>query len=66
VVRDVTQRTGMRGHVAIAALDEEVFTGMLHYETRCAEIGVRGIRVFRLLADAEHWLEVVSAARNLH
>ena len=55
----------MRGHVAVAALDDAVFEGMLRYETRCAEIGVRVIRVFRLLGDAENWLGIVSAARDL-
>ena len=55
---------GARGHVAIAASDA-VYAGMLRYETRCAEIGVRVIRVFRMLAEAEHWLEIVSAARDL-
>jgi len=65
-VREITKRGGVRGHVAIAALDDDLFTAMLHYETRCAESGVRVIRVFRLLADAEHWLEIVSAARDLH
>ena len=65
LVKEVMERGGVRGHVAIAALDDEVSNGMLHYETRCAEIGVRVIRVFRLLADAERWLEIVSAARNL-
>lgn len=56
---------GTRGHVAIAASDDAVYAGMLGYETRCAEIGVRVIRVFRQLADAERWLEIVSAARDL-
>lgn len=65
-VDDAARRSGVRGHVALVALDDAVFTGMLHYETRCAEIGVRVIRVFRLLADAEHWLEVVTDARDLH
>jgi hypothetical protein len=39
---------GIRGHVAIVALDDAVYTAMLHYETRRTEIGVRVIRVFRL------------------
>jgi hypothetical protein len=65
VVHEAAERSGLRGHVAIAALDDEIFRAMLHYETRCAQIGVPVIRVFRLLADAEHWLEVMSAARHL-
>jgi hypothetical protein len=60
-----TRLGGARGHVAIAASDDAVYAGMLRYESGCAEIGVRVIRVFRLLADAEHWLEIVSAARDL-
>ena len=35
------------------------------YEIQCAEIGVRFIRVFRHRLDAERWLDVMSAARNL-
>ena len=37
----------------------------LSYETKCAEAGVRIMRVFRQFPDAERWLDVVSAARNL-
>jgi hypothetical protein len=37
----------------------------LLYEARCAEAGVRVIRIFRKLEDAERWLEIVSAAREL-
>jgi hypothetical protein len=65
-VGDAAKRDGVRGHVAIVAPDEAVYAGMLRYETRCAEIGVRVIRAFRLMADAEQWLEIVSAARDLH
>jgi hypothetical protein len=38
---------------------------MLLYEAKCAEMGVRLIRVFRQSDDAERWLDIVSAARNL-
>jgi hypothetical protein len=64
-VQDAVRRGGIRGHVAIVAHDDAVFGGMLRYETRCAEIGVRVIRVFRQLPDAEQWLQIVSAARDL-
>jgi hypothetical protein len=37
---------------------------MLLYETRCAEIGVRVIRVFRHRPDAERWLDAVASARH--
>jgi hypothetical protein len=63
-VQKTVQEKGLRGHVAIVALDDEIYNGMFHYETRCAEVGVRVIRVFRLRADAERWLEIVSGARN--
>jgi len=55
---------GPRGHVAIVAADDALYAGMLRYETRCAEIGVILIRVFRQLPDAREWLEIVSASRN--
>jgi hypothetical protein len=65
VVRRALQITGPRAHVAIAADDDSLYRWMLAYETRCAALGVRTIRVFRRLPDAERWLEIVSAARNL-
>ena len=34
-------------------------------ETQCAEIGVRVIRIFHQLDDAERWLDIVSSAREL-
>lgn len=58
------QRQGPRGHVAIAADDDVFYARMLGYEMECAEIGVRVIRAFRQLADAERWLQIVSAARH--
>jgi hypothetical protein len=64
-VHDAVRRGGLRGHVAIVADDDVVYAGMLQYETRCAEIGVQVIRVFRQQPDAERWLEIVSAARDL-
>ena len=63
-VRDVVKRVGVRGHVAIVASDAALYDGMLRYETDCAAIGVRVIRVFRQLPDAERWLEIVSAVRD--
>jgi hypothetical protein len=64
-VTDIVRRGGIRGHVAIVASDDGVYSGMLRYETACAAAGVRVIRVFRQLPDAERWLEIVSAARDL-
>jgi hypothetical protein len=55
---------GTRGHVAIVAPDDTLYASMLRYETRCAEIGVILIRVFRQMPDARQWLEIVSASRN--
>src|ERR1700752_1634652 len=57
-------RQGPRGHVALVADTDRLFGLMLRYETGCAAIDVRIIRVFRQRADAERWLEIVSAARH--
>jgi hypothetical protein len=54
-----------RGHVALVADDDRFYNLLLSYETRCAALGVRVIRVFRFRPDAERWLKVMSAARNL-
>jgi len=64
-VTDVVATTGLRAHVAIATGDDHLYRWMLGYETRCAQAGIRIIRVFRRAPDAERWLEIVSAARNL-
>jgi hypothetical protein len=63
-VRASVARVGVRGHVAIVADDDRLYEGMLLYETRCADIGVRVIRVFRQRIDAERWLEAVASARH--
>jgi len=42
-----------------------LFGRLLEYETRCAALGVRVIRVFRQYEDAERWLVIVSSAREL-
>jgi hypothetical protein len=55
---------GPRGHVAIVADDNRFYALMLMYEIKCAEVGIRFIRVFRQRPDAEQWLDVTSAARN--
>jgi hypothetical protein len=44
--------------------DDVFYARMLLYEARCADVGVRVIRVFRQLADADRWLDIVSAARH--
>lgn len=63
-VRRATEEQGPRGYVAIVADDDRLFDRALLYETRCAEIGVRLVRVFRESSDAERWLEIVSASRH--
>jgi len=63
-VRQAIATGGRRGHVAVAADDDALYSRMLLYETRCAEIGAPVIRVFRRPDDAAHWLEIMSAARN--
>ena len=65
VVRHAVETTGPRAHVAVATSDDRLYRWMLLYEAKCAEIGVRLVRVFRQQDDAERWLEIVSAARNL-
>ena len=65
IVRKVAEQRQRRGHVALVADDDTLYRWFLDYETRCAEIGVRVIRVFRRREDAERWLEIVSAAREL-
>ena len=63
-VRHATQKQGPRGAVAIVADDDQLYDRTLLYETRCAEIGVRLIRVFRQADDAMRWLEIMSAAQH--
>ena len=58
------QAQGPRGHLAIVADDDRLYERMLSYEARCGDIGVRVIRVFRQRADAERWLDIMSAARH--
>jgi hypothetical protein len=55
---------GPRGHVALVADDDVLYARLLLYETKCAALGIRLIRVFRQLPDAEHWLTIVSDARH--
>ena len=63
-VREAMKMGGIRGHLAMVATDDAVYEGLLHYEARCADIGVRVMRVFRQRQDAEYWLEIMSAARD--
>ena len=65
VVRKAVETEGARAHVALVADTDRLYAWLLMYEIKCAEIGVRFIRVFRQRHDAEHWLDVMSAARNL-
>ena len=66
VVARALATTGGRAHVAVVTNDDRLYRWMLLYEAKCADIGVRLIRVFRQHDDAERWLQIVSAARNLH
>jgi hypothetical protein len=63
-VRQAAVQRSPRGHVALVADDDVLYTRLLLYEARCADFGVRVIRAFRQLPDAERWLEIVSAARH--
>jgi hypothetical protein len=65
IVRDAFAATGPRGHVALVTADDRFYAWLLMYEIRCADAGIRFIRVFRQRQDAEQWLSVMSAARNL-
>jgi hypothetical protein len=56
---------GPRGHVALVAHDDRLYEMMLLYETKCTAIGVRLIRVFRQMPDADRWLTNMSATRHL-
>jgi hypothetical protein len=48
-----------RGHVAIIADDDRLYTRMLLYETLLNEIGIRNVRAFRQSAAAERWLDIM-------
>src|SRR5262249_58671561 len=48
-----TARRQRRGHVAIVADDDQLYRWLLLYETKVAAAGVRIIRIFRQLPDAE-------------
>ena len=65
-VRQAIVRGGRRGHVALVADDDTFYERLLSYETACVDADVRVIRAFRLVADAERWLQIVSAARHFH
>jgi hypothetical protein len=65
VVRVAARQKQRRAHVAIVANDDPLYRWFLLYETQCAEVGVRVIRIFRQLDDAERWLDIVSSAREL-
>jgi hypothetical protein len=45
--------------------DDALYRWFLLYEAKCAEAGVRVIRIFRQFEDAERGLEIVSAAHEL-
>jgi hypothetical protein len=62
-VQQAVRERGPRGHLAIVSDDDVLYARMLLYEARCAEGGVRVIRAFRQLPDAERWLGILSAAR---
>lgn len=65
IVREAYAATGTRGHVALVTGDDRLYAWLLGYEIQCADAGIRFIRVFRRRPDAEQWLSVMTAARNL-
>jgi hypothetical protein len=64
-VLETVKQGQQRAHVALVADDDALYRWFLLYETECTKIGVRVIRVFRQMEDAERWLEIVSSAREL-
>jgi hypothetical protein len=64
-IEEVGRQKQRRAHAAIVADDDRLYRWLLLYETQCAAIGVRVIRIFRQSDDAERWLDIVSAAREL-
>ncbi|HJZ70440.1 MAG TPA: hypothetical protein VKE51_01805 [Vicinamibacterales bacterium] len=64
IVRETAQRQ-RRGHVAVVADQDPLYRWLLLYETKVAAAGVRLIRIFRQFPDAERWLDIVNAAREL-
>ncbi len=65
MVAEVLRKEGLRGHVALVADNDVLFSRLLLYEARTAHIGVRVIRTFRQMDDAEQWLRVMSTAWKL-
>ena len=65
VIEEVGRQKQRRAHAAIVADDDRLHRWLLLYETQCVAIGVRVIRIFRHRDDAERWLDIVSAAREL-
>jgi hypothetical protein len=64
ILREISGRQ-RRAHVAIVADNDELYRWFLRYENKATAIGVRTIRAFRQLPDAERWLGIVSDAREL-
>jgi hypothetical protein len=65
IVRTAIEQKQRRAHVALVADEDALYQWFLEYETQCAAIGVRIIRVFRELEEGRQWLEIVSAGREL-
>ncbi len=63
LAQKAVEQGGPRGHVALVAEDNWLYECMVRYETLCTEAGISLIRVFRQRADAELWLQTLSAAR---
>lgn len=56
---------GRRGHAAIVVSDRAIYQAMLGFERRCAAVGMTWVRAFSELPDAERWLSILSASRDL-
>jgi hypothetical protein len=63
VVEHAVRTSGVRANVALVADDAMLRAWFVEYETQCAAIGVRVICAFSTVENAQHWLEIVWAAR---
>lgn len=58
----VAEEPFSRGNVALVADDDRMYSFFFNYETRLTDLGIRLVRVFRQLQDAEEWLTVMSSS----
>jgi len=64
IIKMAAQEPGPRAYVALAAGDDALYRLMLYYEARLTDASIRVVRVFRQVADAQRWLDTMTAARR--